>query len=80
MHNDVVDDVLQAVSTNHPARPYLLSGAILGGMGLLRNSFSGIVLLGLGAALVGRGMEELRRVNGAHDGNYHGVNAPPANR
>jgi hypothetical protein len=80
MHNDVVDDVLQAVSSNHPARPYLLSGAILGGIGLLRNSFSGIVLLGLGAALVGRGMEELRRVNTTHGGNFHGVNAPPANR
>jgi hypothetical protein len=80
MHNDVVDDVLQAVTTNHPARPYLLSGAILGGLGLVRNSFSGILLLGLGAALVGRGMEELRRVNDSHGGNYHGVNGPPANR
>ncbi|MGV3616891.1 MAG: hypothetical protein ACO1SV_16315 [Fimbriimonas sp.] len=80
MANDVVDDVIQAVSTNHPARPYLLAGAVLGGLGLLRNSFSGVVLLGLGAALVGRGMEEMRRVNDAHDGNYHGVNAPPANR
>jgi uncharacterized membrane protein len=80
MHNDVLDDVLNAVSTNHPARPYLLSGAILGGLGLMRNSFSGILLLGIGAALVSRGVEEMRRVQGLHGGNHHGVNAPPANR
>ncbi len=80
MQSDVLDDVINAVQTNHPARPYLLAGAILGGLGLLRNSISGVLFLGIGAALIGRGMEEIRSVRELHDGNNHGVNAPPAHR
>jgi Na+/H+-translocating membrane pyrophosphatase len=79
MQGQLLDDVTHALGTNHPARPYLLAGTVLGALSLIRHSFSGIVLLAVGATLVGRGMEEVRRVRDLHDGNHHGVNGPPAN-
>lgn len=79
MARDPLDEFVSAVKMNHPARPYLLAGAVLGGVGLMRNSVSGLIMLGVGAALLSRGAEEVRRVNALHGGNSHGVNAPPAN-
>lgn len=80
MQNQCLEDAIEAVNTDHPARPYLLSGAVLAVFGLLRPSLSGVRMLGLGAALVGRGMEEVTRVKRFHGGNHHGINSPPANR
>jgi|GEM_PF-2579578 len=70
-------DLQTVLTTNHPARPYLIMGGLIGGLGLFRNSLSGLVLLGLGGALVYRGIEEMNRVQSLHGGNYHGVNGPP---
>jgi uncharacterized membrane protein len=72
-------DVVNAVTTDHPAKPYLILGGMVGALGLVKNSISGLILLGLGGALVARGFEEMRKIEELHDGNHHGVNAPPQN-
>lgn len=71
------NDVVNAVTTDHPAKPYLIIGGLVGALGLFKNSLSGLMLLGLGGALVARGFEEMRRVEELHGGNHHGVNGPP---
>ncbi|AIE87202.1 hypothetical protein [Fimbriimonas ginsengisoli] len=77
--NKRFDDVLDVLASDHPAKPYLIVGGIVGALGLFRNSLSGLVLLGLGGALVARGLDELRKTNDLHGGNHHGVNGPPQN-
>lgn len=72
-----LDEVLDVLGSNHPAKPYLVLGTIIGGMGLLRNSLSGLLFLGLGGALVARGLEEMKHTKELHGGNHHGTNGPP---
>jgi predicted lipid-binding transport protein (Tim44 family) len=75
------DELRQVVTTNHPARPYMIGGAVLGVMGLLRGGgVAGLGMLIVGGFLVSKGFQEMERVRSLHGGNYHGVNSPPANR
>lgn len=74
-----IDEIVNVLGSNHPARPYLLMGGVVMGIGLIRNSLSSLVLLGLGGALVSRGLREMDEINSLHGGNHHGVNAPPLN-
>lgn len=76
MHADK-NDIVKVLTTNHPARPYLIIGGLIGGMGLMRNRLSNLPMLIVGAALVAKGLEEMNRINGLHDGNFHGTNGPP---
>jgi hypothetical protein len=73
-------DIAKILTTNHPARPYLILGGLVTGIGLFRNRLSSLGFLMLGGALIAKGIEEAKRVEDFHDGNYHGVNGPPANR
>jgi hypothetical protein len=68
------NDLAKVLTTNHPARPYLILGGLIGGIGLLRNSFSSLIFLAAGGALVAKGLEEMRQTSELHDGNYHGTN------
>ncbi|HSI73097.1 MAG TPA: hypothetical protein VK934_07950 [Fimbriimonas sp.] len=74
------NELAQVLTTNHPARPYLVLGGLIAGIGLIRNSFSSLAFLIAGGALVAKGLEEMKRTGQLHDGNYHGTNAPPSNR
>ena len=74
------NEFMKVLTTNHPARPMLVLGGLITGIGLLRNSFSSLAFLLVGGALVAKGLEEMKRVERQHDGNYHGVNGPPTNR
>lgn len=71
-------DLQTILTTDHPARPYFIIGGLVGAIGLFRSSLGGLVMLGLGGALIKRGLDEVKRVEGVHGGNYHGVNAPPS--
>jgi len=73
-------DWMKIVTSNHPARPYLILGGLIGGIGLFRSSLGGLLMAGLGAALIKRGVDEVNHVQALHDGNFHGHNGPPANR
>ena len=70
-------DLSTLLTTAHPARPYLLLGGGLCLYGLLRSGLGAILMLGAGGAVLAKGLEEVRRVESLHDGNAHGVNAPP---
>ncbi len=67
-----------ALTTNHPARPYLIGGSVLGLYGLVKGGIGGLLLLGAGGAILKAGVDELRRLEALHGGNAHGVNGPPA--
>jgi hypothetical protein len=73
-------ELQKVLTTNHPARPFLVLGGLVTMMGLFRNRLSSMGFLLVGGALIAKGMNEIERVDTLHDGNYHGVNAPPANR
>ena len=70
-------DLATVLTTAHPARPYYVLGGALLLYGLVRNSLGGLLLFGAGAAVLVKGMEEMRRIESLHGGNAHGVNAPP---
>jgi hypothetical protein len=72
------NELAKVLTTNHPARPYLVLGALIGGLGLIRNNISSLAFLLAGGALVAKGLEEMRQTNELHGGNYHGTNAPPS--
>jgi hypothetical protein len=72
------NELAKVLTTNHPARPYLVLGGLIAGIGLIRNSFASLAFLIAGGALVAKGLEEMKRSTDLHDGNYHGTNAPPA--
>lgn len=72
-------DLSSILVADTPARPFLVFGGLLGLVGLMRTNLAGLVLLGAGIALLGRGVEEARKTMELHGGNAHGVNAPPAN-
>jgi hypothetical protein len=74
------NEFAKVLTTNHPARPYLVLGGLIGGLGLLRNSFSSLAFVVAGGALIAKGLEEMRATQDLHDGNFHGTNAPPSNR
>ncbi len=69
-------ELSKVLTTNHPARPYFVLGALIGGIGLLRNNISSLAFLVAGGALVAKGIEEMRQTEALHDGNYHGTNGP----
>jgi hypothetical protein len=73
-------ELAQILTTNHPARPYLVGGGVLAALGLLRGSWSGLGFLGIGGLLLAKGFQEIKRVEELHGGNYHGNNSPPSNR
>ncbi len=73
-------DLTTVLTTNHPARPFLIIGGLITGLGLFRNSISGLGFMLVGGAIVMRGLEEMKRVEELHGGNFHGSNGPPANR
>ena len=64
----------KVLTTNHPARPYLVLGALIGGLGLIRNNVSSLAFLLAGGALVAKGLQEMQQTAELHDGNYHGTN------
>ena len=70
-------ELKNALMTNHPARPYLIGGSVLGLYGLLKGGIGGLILLGAGGALLKAGADEMRRIEALHGGNAHGVNGPP---
>ncbi len=73
-------ELSQILTTNHPAKPYLIGGGVLAALGLLKGSYSGLGFLGIGGLLIAKGLHEVRRVEELHGGNFHGNNAPPSNR
>jgi hypothetical protein len=72
--NEQLSELQRVVTTNHPARPYIILGGLMAGIGLLRNRFSSLAFLAVGGALIFKGCEEMQRVDALHDGNFHGTN------
>jgi uncharacterized membrane protein len=80
MANQQQTDLATILTTDHPSRPYFILGGLMAGIGLFRSSLGGMLMLGVGGALIKRGIDEMDRINKLHGGNYHGVNSPPSNR
>ena len=72
--NEQLSELQRVVTTNHPARPFIILGGLCAGIGLLRNRFSSLAFLAVGGALIFKGYEEIERINELHGGNSHGVN------
>ena len=72
--NEQLSELQRIVTTNHPARPYIILGGLLAGIGLMRNRFSSLTFLAVGGALIAKGLDEKRRVDELHGGNAHGIN------
>lgn len=64
--NEQLSELQHAVTTNHTARPYIILGGLMAGIGLMRNRFSSLAFLVVGGALIAKGYEEIRRIDGQH--------------
>lgn len=71
-------DLASVLQTNHPARPYFIIGGAVMLLGVLRHNPVGLVMMALGGGVIARGVQEVNRIERLHDGNFHGVNAPPS--
>lgn len=72
-------DLVKILSSNHPAKPYLIVGGLIAGYGLLRSGANSLAYLLAGGVILAKGFEEIKRINDLHGGSYHGVNGPPMN-
>lgn len=73
------DDLVRILSSNHPAKPYLIGGGLLAAYGLLRSGATALGYLLVGGFVLAKGFEEIQRNKELHDGNSHGTNRPPLN-
>ena len=69
-------DIKELLTSNHPARPYLIAGAFACGLGLLRSNLGGALLIAAGSISLLRGLDEIQKTNRLHGGNFHGTNGP----